>query len=309
MSCYSPLRGYSAKDGRWVWKKPTDTAPKKMNVKCGQCLGCRLDNAAQWAARITHEATLWEHNCFITLTYRDKSQCDEDQLQQGLHVPEDMSLNKKHLQKFIKRLRHNFPGTRIRYYACGEYGDQNNRPHYHLCAFNLQFSDEELYSNNGDHPLFTSETLEQIWGYGFATIGELTYESAAYTARYVLKKITGARGQDHYLRCDEYGVAYWLEPEFTTMSRRPGIATGWIEKYQDDVYPSDEVPVPGKGNVKGTPRFYDDALKKVDPDLYENIKEARAKYARENPLEFSPQRLEAKYRCKKALNDQLKRGL
>ena len=307
MSCYTPLRGYCAKDGRWVHKKPDDCAPKKMNVRCGSCMGCRYDQARQWAARIIHESQEHKHNCFLTLTYRDKTQCNADQLKDALHLPEDYSLNKKHLQKFFKRLRHHLGDTRIRYYACGEYGDENKRPHYHACAFNLSFDDEELYSYNNGYPLFTSKTLEDIWGYGFATIGELNYETAAYTSRYVLKKITGKRADDYYLRCDEYGVAYWLQPEFTTMSRRPGIATEWFNKYKDDVYPSDEIPLPGKGNLKGTPRFYDKLLEKTDPNLYEAIKATRSEYAKKNPLEFTPQRLEAKFKCAKALQQHLKR--
>ncbi len=309
MSCYSPLRGYCAKDGRWVSKKPDDTAPKKMNVKCGQCMGCRYDRAKHWAARIQHEAQQWPSNLFLTLTYRDKEQCDQDQLDKGKHLPDFPSLNQKHLQDFIKRLRQHFDDTRLRYYACGEYGDQNARPHYHLCAFNLSFSDEQLYSQNQGYPLYTSETLEKLWGYGFATFGELTYESAAYTARYILKKMTGPRADDHYLRFDKYGVCKWLKPEFTTMSRHPGIGKDWIDNYQDDVYPSDELPIPGVGTVKGVPRFYDDALQRADPILYESVKRKRAAYASANPLEFTPQRLETKFKCQQALKTHLRRDL
>ncbi len=303
------MRGYCAKDGRWVSKRPGDCAPKKMNVKCGQCMGCRYDRAKHWAARIQHEAQQWPSNLFLTLTYRDKTECTEKQLAEGMHLPDFPSLNKKHLQNFIKRLRHHFKHTRIRYYACGEYGDQNYRPHYHLIAFNLAFNDEQLHGQNQGYPLFISKTLENLWGYGFATFGEATYESAAYTARYVLKKITGPRADDHYLRYDEYGVCYWLQPEFTTMSRRPGIGKNWIDEYQDDVYPSDEIPIPGIGTVKGVPRFYDEALKTADPDLYESVKAARSAHAAANPLEYTPQRLETKFKCQKALKQHLRRDL
>jgi hypothetical protein len=291
-------------------------------------MGCRYDRAATWAARIVHEADQWNSNLFLTLTYRDKSQCNQQQLAEGLYLPEDGSLNKKHFQKFIKRLRHYLGNTRIRYYGCGEYGDENYRPHYHACIFNLSFSDEELYSHNQGYPLSTSKTLEDLWGYGFATFGKLTYESAAYTSRYCLKKMTGPRSHDHYLRCDEYGVAYWIEPEFSLMSRgyrcpehrglptRPtdcnectgGIGSDWINTYWEDVYPDDEIPLP-KGVIKGTPRFYDEALKHIDPDLYDRVKKARSDYAKKNPLEFTPQRLEAKFKCKKALKQHLKRKI
>ncbi len=273
-----------------------------MNVQCGSCMGCRYDRAAHWAARIQHEAQSWDHNQFITLTYNDEKM-------PRLWTNGPGTLIKKHLQDFIKRLRHHFKDTTIRYYACGEYGDNDYRPHYHLAAFNLALRDEQLYSQKKGYPLFVSETLEKIWGNGFATFGELSYESSAYISRYVLKKMTGAKADDHYLRCDDYGVAYWLEPEFNTMSRRPGLGKNWIDNYQDDVYPSDEIPIPGVGIVKGVPRFYDEALKTADPDLYETIKSSRAKYARSHPLEFTPQRLEDKFKCQKALKKHLRRNL
>lgn len=292
-------------------------------------MGCRYDKAKHWAARIQHEAQQWPSNLFLTLTYRDPSECTIEQLEKKLHIPEFPSLDKKHLQDFIKRMREHFRDTTIRYYACGEYGDQNGRPHYHLCAFNLAFSDEQLYSQNQGYPLFISKTLDDLWGYGFATIGELTYESAAYTARYILKKMTGARADDHYLRFNEYGVCRWLEPEFTTMSRghrcpgckqlghtKPGctdctrgIGRNWIDNYKEDVYPSDDLPIPGVGIVKGVPRFYDEVLKDTQPDLYDSVKTKRARYARDNPLEFSPQRLEAKFKCAAALKKHLRRDL
>lgn len=302
MSCYSPLRGFKAKDGRWVSKRPSDCAPIKMNVACGQCFGCRHDRARHWAARIQHEAQQWNDNCFLTLTY-------EDEKMPRLFTGGPGTLVKAHFQKFMKRLRHHFKDTRIRYYGCGEYGDENERPHYHLCCFNLSFSDQELYRHNNGYPLFISETLNKLWGYGFATIGQLTYETAAYTSRYCLKKITGPLAHEHYLRVDDYGVCYWLEPEFTLMSRRPGIGREWIDQFQSDVYPSDEVPIPGSGTHKGVPRYYDKVLEKVDPKLYEEVKANRAQYAQQHPLEFSPQRLEAKYKCQKALKQHLKRNL
>lgn len=88
-----------------------------------------------------------------------------------------------------------------------------------------------------------------------------------------------------------------------------GIGANWIDQYWEDVYPSDEIPIFSKGNVKGVPRFYDEALKHIDPELYEKVKLARSDYARKNPLEFTPQRLEAKFKCKKALKEHLKRNL
>lgn len=247
--------------------------------------------------RIVHEASLYEDNCFLTLTYNDEC------------LPVDGSLNKKHFQDFMKRVRKRFCPRKVRYYHCGEYGDQLDRPHYHACLFNLDFSDKKLFSENNGYPLFTSEVLEDLWPYGFSTIGDLTFESAAYTARYVLKKVTGHNASDHYLRCDEYGVAYWLEPEYTTMSRRPGIGKDWYEKYKADVFPSDEVPVPGSGLFKKVPRYYEQILASEEPEQHEEIKKLRQAFRRAHGDEYSPERLMDKYKVKKAQVSQLKRGL
>jgi hypothetical protein len=268
-----------------------------MSVACGQCLGCRIDHSQTWAARIVHEAALYDQNCFITLTYDPE------------HLPPGGTLVKSDFQKFMKRLRKQFSDRNIRYYHCGEYGEQLQRPHYHACLFNFQFPDKKLFRKNERDPLFSSETLSKLWAKGLCSIGELTYESAAYCARYMLKKVTGHMHDDHYMRWDDYGVAYWLEPEYTTMSRRPGIGKEWYEKYKTDVFPSDELPVPGRGVFKNVPRYYEDLLEKSDPDLHQKIKVERAKYRKNNPEEYTPGRLMSKYKVKKAQLKMLKREL
>lgn len=308
MPCYKPLEGYKDVVTGGLTFDRKRSAGEKMKVACGQCLGCRLDRSRIWAMRIVHEASLYDENCFITLTYREECNATEQERNEGLFLPRDRSLNKKHFQDFIKRLRKRYPQT-IRYYHCGEYGDELERPHYHACLFNLQFDDLEQIGVSNGIPIYTSKTLEDIWRYGFVTVGELNFETAAYTARYCLKKVTGKRAQEHYLRCDEYGVAYWLEPEYTTMSRRPGIGKDWYEKYASDVHPSNEVPVPGRGVFKKVPRYYEKLLERTDPELHAEITEKRRDWIRENPEEFTPERLESKYQVKKAQVSLLKRGL
>lgn len=129
--------------------------------------------------RCVHEAQLHEENSFLTLTYDDE------------HLPENGSLHKPDLQKFFKRLRFH-TGKEIRYYACGEYGEKTLRAHYHVCLFGHNFSnDRQPFRRIGEHILYTSKTLTDIWGLGNTSIGDLTFESAAYTARYVMKKQTG----------------------------------------------------------------------------------------------------------------------
>lgn len=251
-----------------------------------------------WASRIIHEASLHEENCFITLTYNDE------------HLPADGSLDKKHYQKFMKRLRKRFPDRSIRYYMCGEYGDEDNRPHYHACLFNIEFHDKYPvgYSDAADEVLYSSPTLEQLWPFGFVVIGSLDWSSAAYVARYCLKKVNGKQADDHYLRCDEYGVAYWIEPEYNTMSRRPGIAKDWYEKYKNDIFPSDEVPVPGRGVFKKVPRYYEEQLRSSDPEQLEEIKRLRKVFRDSHVDEYSSQRLMQKYNVQKAKMKSLTRS-
>lgn len=298
--------------------KRNNNAGAPMEVACGQCLGCRLDRSRIWAMRIIHESQQWDHNCFITLTYREPRDCSEQQLKDQHHVPEDGSLRKKHFQDFMKRLR-KFSGTdqgkeylaqdvtnrKIRYYQCGEYGDQLDRPHYHACLFNVRFMDQELFQQREGNLLFISETLEKLWPYGFSTIGELTFESAAYCARYVLKKVTGNKAHDHYLRFNpDTGEIYWLEPEYCTMSRRPGIGKTWYDQYKDDCFPSDETPVPGQGVIPKVPRYYEELLRIEQPDIYEEVKAARQKYRQAHAEEYTSDRLMAKYKVAKAKKDQ-----
>lgn len=220
-----------------------------VEIPCGQCIGCRLERSRQWAIRCVHEASLYEENCFLTLTYSPEN------------LPVNGSLDKSHFQKFMKRLRKRFPDRKIRYFQCGEYGDLYQRPHYHACLFNFDFPDKQLYKVTDGIRTYTSELLEEIWGLGFCIIGSVTFESAAYVARYITKKITGEKASEHYGdRQDEY----------VTMSRRPGIATDWFNTYKDDVFPSDFIVINGK--KVGVPKFYDGLL---EEEVLDAIKKDR----------------------------------
>ena len=328
MPCYSPLKGWRDPDTGGIVFRRYANVDEEMEVACGQCLGCRLDYSRMWAMRIVHESTLHEldgGNCFVTLTYRDRLECDEDQLANGYHVPDDWSLNKKHFQDFMKRLRKRFEPQKIRFFHCGEYGNvcehridlervgcplcSVGRPHYHAALFNCNFSDLESYGSQNGELRYTSRVLSDTWKYGFVDVGELNFASAAYIARYVLKKVTGPKADDHYMRIDLDGVASWIQPEYVTMSRKPGIGRDWYEKYRDDVFPSDEVPVPGFGVVKGVPRYYEEIFKEENPISLEEIKQVRRVFMEEHADEYTPSRLHSKYQVKKAQTELLVRSV
>lgn len=219
-------------------------------VPCGQCIGCRLERSRQWAIRISQEASLYEQNCFITLTYMPK------------FCPPTLVL--RDFQLFMKRLRKKY-GNGIRFFHCGEYGDLTGRPHYHAALLNFDFPDKKLFKVHNGFKYYLSESLSNLWPFGNHLISDLTYDSAGYIARYVLKKITGDAAVDAYK--DKV-------PPYVTMSRRPGIGTPWIEKYLENVYNHDRVVV--KGHECLPPRFYDEVLKENYPEWFDYIKEQRA---------------------------------
>jgi len=261
----------------------TNNLGKLEEVPCGQCVDCRLQKAAHWACRCVHEASLYEKNSFITLTYAPK------------FLPKDLSINKNDLKNFIRRLRRHFepknlcdPYDHIRYYACGEYGEKGTkRPHYHALLFNCDFNDKELlrgssYRQLKNHfqkgaicDLYKSKTLAKIWPYGFSTIGEVTLDSAGYVARYVMKKITGDLAEEHYKQ---------RTPEFALMSRMPGIGKPFFDKYWTDIYPKDYFHI--NGFKKSPPRYYDELLFKINPQMLRDIKDKR----KENIIEVDSKR-------------------
>ncbi|WNK13948.1 MAG: replication initiator protein [Microvirus sp.] len=207
-------------------------------VPCGQCLGCRLDWAADWALRCEKEAKCWPQNSFVTLTYSDS------ELPIGSTTRSTVS--KREFQLFMKRLRKEL-GDGIRFFASGEYGDTNDRAHYHALLFNCAFPDRVLWSKGRGHPLYRSVTLERLWPYGFSTIGDVNFRTASYVARYVVKKLRGSLGQQQYAD---------REPPFVLMSRNPGIGAAWFVKHSSDVFPEGSV-VYGEGRQRRAPRYFD----------------------------------------------------
>lgn len=301
MPCFSPLKGWFSKERTRLGKRsivfnPRDgLTDRPVAVPCGQCVGCRLERSRQWATRCVHEAQLYERNCFITLTY------DDD------HLPGDLSLNLAHFQKFMKRLRKRF-GDGIRFFHCGEYGENFGRPHYHAIIFNLDFDDRVLFSQRAGVNLYTSEMLSSLWPYGFCSIGDVTFDSAAYVARYCMKKVTGKDADDHYTFIHPVtGAVIHRSPEYTTMSRRPGIGKGWLDKFFDDVFPGDFVVVNG---VKcRPPRFYDnvyDVLQSGDSFLN---KKARVRRSKLHACDNTDDRLLVRRECAEARVSLLKRQL
>lgn len=291
MACYHPIAAWKHKtakndNGKSVitFHLPLTLSDyEEIRVPCGQCVGCRLDYSRDWATRIMCECKSWEQNWFVTLTYDPE------------HVPvssvvdtetgefiQGMTLVPSHLTKFMKDLRryweYHYDHTGIRFYACGEYGDESGRPHYHLAIFNLPFAPDQLepwFFNKEHQQIYKCPVLEQIWANGIVAVGEVTFNSAAYIARYMLKKQKGPDAAAFYR---SQGKA----PEFSRMSRRPGIGADYYAQHRDEIYEHDEMFMGTlKKVMKVKPPKYFDRLYDMDsPEAMAAIKEDRAAVAK-----------------------------
>lgn len=244
-------------------------------IPCGHCVDCRLQHSRTWANRCLMELAFYEpFECwFITLTYDDEHLLDVgSNMFAGTLVKED-------LQKFWKRLRFkaNYDGdpARIRYYACGEYGHRPGpngsglRPHYHAILYGYPLVDIVPWcKSKTGHQLFRSEKLESIWKNGIVAISPVTWDTAAYTARYILKK---------NIINDKVYHKENVIPEFTTMSRNPGIGRDYYEKYKGRIYDFDEIILKTEeGGIKvKPPRYFDNLYERIEPDNLKEIKEKR----------------------------------
>ena len=278
MTCFAP------KDAWWsVWPNKSGAyglifhppargaAERYLQVPCGQCIGCRVDRSRDWAVRCYHEAQMHENNAFLTLTYNDES------------LPSNGSLRIRDYQLFMKKLREEVGA--VRFLHCGEYGGLLGRPHYHACLFGQDFSyDKEIWKIVDKTPLWRSSTLDKIWGLGYCSIGTLTFQSAAYTARYILKKMTGDGAKAHYAG---------KQPEYVTMSRRPGIGHTWYEKYgANEIWPDDYIVIDNR-KFK-VPKYYDRMLEKEDPIRFDAMKLRRQEYGEAHEEDRTPERLAAR---------------
>lgn len=264
---------------------------------------------------------MYSDNCMVTLTYNDD------------HLPPDRGLHYDDLQRFMKRLRKRFRGSDyvvldpeqpdvldnpIRHYGCGEYGDNFGRPHFHILLFNFDFADKRFYKfSKTGHPLYRSEILEDLWSekgkpIGFADIASVSFEMAAYVARYCMKKYTNPdsrKEHDHYDWFDPAtGEFFSRAPERSIMSKRSGgIGKPWLIKYQTDVYPSDSVVM--QGQVMRPPKYYDGVFEKLYPDELAQLKRQRKAKAKVFAEHNTPERLAVRERVKRSKIQKLTRPM
>lgn len=217
-------------------------AARGCTVPCGQCIECRLKRSREWAVRCMHEASMYEDNVFVTLTYSDE------------FLPVGGSLDRAAFPLFMRRLKKELGP--VRYFHAGEYGERNGRPHYHALLFGVDFGDKVPWSERSGVPVYRSGQLEAMWPFGQSEIGSVTFESAQYVAKYCVKKVTGPRAGSHY---------GGRQPEYATMSRRPGIGSRWMESFDGEVARSGTVV--SRGVEVTAPRFYESRLSEAQLEV------------------------------------------
>lgn len=270
-----------------VFNKTKSDGTPSIKIPCGQCTGCRISRTSDWSVRLMHESRYHAVSSFLTLTLDPH------------HYPANGSLDKSLPRGFMRRLRKHYknidPELKIRYFAVGEYGETTGRAHYHMILFGVGFlEDRRPHSKNaqGDQ-MYTSATLDKLWGKGQCLIGNVSPQSCGYVAGYAFKKINGSRADDHYRRVDpETGETWVLQKEFAGMSNHPGIGFDFYQDYHQQTYLRDSVIV--KGRQRPVPKYYDRKLKESDPEWLERIKAERMAKAELHKEDQTPERLQVK---------------
>ena len=263
--------------------KDRDISSEFIEVPCRHCVGCMLDRSRDWATRCMLEASYHEHNCFITLTYNDdhlpakREIIDTD----GVIAKSPYnSLQKKDFQNFMKRLRKHLEPLKIRFFACGEYGSKTFRPHYHAIIFGYDFPDKVFLKSNfrGDK-YYISKELQDAWSdpndhkpIGNILVTDISFDTCAYVARYCLKKSDNDMSAFYKI--------FNVDPEFTLMSRKPGIGRDYYEENKDKIYEDGRIIL---SDIKGVkilrpPKYYDKLYDIDSPLEFEEIKEQRFEY-------------------------------
>lgn len=274
------------------WPTPVKVRHLVELVPCGGCVGCLTDRTRSWAVRGMHEASLHLQNAFVTLTYGPE------------HLPPGGSLDRRAFPLFMKRLRKARDGADVRYLHAGEYGGRLGRPHYHAVLFGVGFPDKVPWTVRGEHEVYRSPELEELWPFGQSEIGSVTAASVAYVARYVLKK----RTRKGTLACDqETGEVWPVEPEYSTMSRRPGLGRRFVERFAGELLATGTCRMDGR--EVPLPRYYERVLAELDPTGFEALCRKREREAVVRVGERSRERLAVKEAVTQARLGMLERSV
>lgn len=302
MACTKPMRAWLVSDesgmrvsfaskGGLPFSGPASSR-EPMSLDCGWCKHCRLMKSGDLSVRAMHQSLSYERSCFVTLTYDDK------------HLPVHRSIDLSVIQKFLKRFRKRF-GEGIKYVYCGEYGDLNQRPHYHLLIFGENFHRDryEWQMSNGN-VLYRSPSLEKCWKFGYSSIGDFNFSTAGYVSRYIFKKRVGRVADGHYEYLDrDTGIIYQRDQEFCKWSK--GLGKEFLLKHVSSIYPLDKVvlsvgaDLPMK--VCRPPKYYDRLFSLADPQGMSNVKMKRRETASQKEEETPLRRRQREFHLSEVL--------
>lgn len=266
---------------------------QELKLPCGKCPECCKDYYTSWATRGSRELSQWDTSIFVTLTYNEEN------------LPDDNSLDKKHVQDFIKRVKKHFKSTKenpIRQTYCGEYGENTRRPHYHVILYNCDFLDrKEHYISDGGHQVFISQKLTELWGKGHAEFGFATPASIAYLYKYILKKKSRKEKQAGPLIIERDGITYEVEHEFIESSRNPGIGA---HLRGSDSLKKGFISV--NGVKRKLPKYYLNWLKENDPQTHAKLQDKKFDFMQTLPKETQLRKQQKEY-AQKLLTDTKKK--
>lgn len=278
-------------NGTWVsCRSPglSDTRVRSVldfvEIPCGKCVGCRLEYSRQWANRCMLELEYHKSAYFCTFTYNNdfvpKSYYADPETGEAM---QSLTLDKRDFQLFMKRLRkavsceRSDQGDKIRFFAAGEYGDSTFRPHFHAIIFGLELNDLVPYSYRNGHTYYYSQWLQDRWSIkvrgvlsplGNVLVAPVTWETCAYTARYVMKKLSGPESQ--------FYSDFNISPPFTLMSRKPGIAHQWYVDHPDCFdYEYINISTDKGGRKFRPPKYYQRLYEIDDPEGSAEMKATR----------------------------------
>lgn len=265
MPCDGPITAYkpaaASSDRRLVFDKRLSHSGIAIQIPCGQCSGCRLEHSRQWAVRCMHELKshpIGTGSAMLNLTYDNE------------HLPYAANLSMEDYQNFMKRLR-KITGPNLRFFGCGEYGDKHGRPHYHIIVFNYRPNDLTINKRLPDYNYYNSKLMNEVWGNGNVIVGDVSFDSCAYVARYCLKKMTGPKSNKNYaIELEDRCVI--RRKEFVTMSRRPGLSFNYYQKYQSEILTHDKIIM--NGHEMNVPRYYDKLTEQTDFNLRNKLQQS-----------------------------------
>ena len=280
MSCLHPIKAWypssTAPDARLVFDIRRAASDRHTFISCGQCLGCRLYKSQTWAVRCMHEKRCHASSCFLTLTYDNE------------HLPKARSLVRDEVPRFNKRLRDFLGYPSLSVFYCGEYGDTFHRPHYHEILFGYDPPDKVPVKRVRGHQYYTSDIINKLWGLGNVIIGSVDFDSAAYVARYTLKKQKSSDRILYTLTCPVTGLVVDIRlhdrpysdlatrelcnrvPVFAHMSTNPAIGLRFLERFPNDLF--SQMSTVFKGYEIALPRYYLKKLETLDPLKYCSFK-------------------------------------